>query len=211
MEALIVHVVFNTATDTYKPGNNNVREKIETTLILFSPCPDLRQARDISIAHLVRLRIYPDNGVTICLGRLKHLWHMGLSEKNLAPPEKKVYTVGGFSLVCQGWLPVTFKIGKRTTKQALYICSKVQVIYFSKATCIDVSILPPCVPKPITLPPLLTSIAVHPYSQHHKIDPPGNKHKFDYPQTPLYPPTSENLKKTKKKKKKNGCRTNLPS
>ena len=45
-----------------------------------------------------------------------------------------------FSLVCQTWLPVTFKVGKRIMKQALYICRKVQVIYFSKAACIDVGI-----------------------------------------------------------------------
>ena len=111
--------------------------------------------------HSTRLRIYPDTGATTYLGGLKHLQHIGLLERNLVPSRKNAHTVGGFSLVCQGWLPVTFKDGKRTTKQALYICKEVQVIYFSKAACIDVGILPPCFPKPMISPPSVTCNAVH--------------------------------------------------
>ena len=80
---------------------------------------------------------------------------MGISEKNLVPSSKKVRTVGGFSLTCQGWLPVAFKVGEKTTKQALYICRNVQILYFSKDACMDVGILPPCFPKPMTSPPSL--------------------------------------------------------
>ena len=52
-------------------------------------------------------------------------------------------------------------------KQVLYICKKVQVIYFSKAACIDLSILPPCFPKPMTLPPSLSVMwdVMHPDPQ----------------------------------------------
>lgn len=50
--------------------------------------------------------------------------------------------MGGFTLVCQGWLTVKFVVGGKTTKQALYICKKIQWLYFSQAVCIDVGILP---------------------------------------------------------------------
>ena len=192
MDDLIAHVVFDPATNTYKPGHNNDREEVETT---FSLCQDPRWARDIPTAHYTWLRIYPDSGATICLGGSKHLWHMELSERNSVPSRKKLRTVRGFSLVCQVWLPVTFKIGKRTTKQTLYICRKVLVIYFSKAASIDIGILPPCFPKSMTSP---TCDAVHLDTQHHKIDPPANKHKFSYTKPPPYLPTSENIQKLKK-------------
>ena len=131
MDALIAHMVFDPATNTYKPGNHISREEVEATLIPFSPCPDPRRAEDIPSFRPTKLRIYPDSGATICLGGTKHLRHMGISEKNLVPSSKKVRTVGGFSLTCQGWLPVAFKVGKKTTKQALYICRNVQILYFS--------------------------------------------------------------------------------
>ena len=70
------------------------------------------------------------------------------------------------------------------------------------------SLLPPCFPKPMTLPPSVTCDAIHPNPQQHKIDPPANKHKSNYPKSPLYPPTGENIQKLKKKK--NGCWINLP-
>ena len=98
MDALIAHMIFDPATNTYRPGNNSSREEVEATLIPFSPCPDPRQARDIPSSRPTKLRIYPDSGATICLGGPKHLRHMGISEKNLVPSSKKVRTVGGFSL-----------------------------------------------------------------------------------------------------------------
>ena len=76
-------------------------------------------------------------------------------QKNLVPSSKKVRTVGGFSLTCQDWLPVAFKVGGKTTKQALYICRNVQILYLSKDACIDVGILPPCFPRPMISPPSL--------------------------------------------------------
>ena len=102
-------------------------------------------------------------------------------------------TIGGFLLACQSWLPVTFKIGNRSTKQALYICSEIQVIYFNKAACIiDIGILPPWFPKSMTSLPSATCNAIH-----HKIDPPANKTNFNNPKTPPYLPTSENIQKLK--------------
>ena len=189
MDALIAHIVFDPATGIYKLGNSRF-EELEATIIPFSPCPDPRWIRDCP----TRLKIYPDSAATICLSGLTHLQHMGLSERNLVPSKKKVHTIGGFSLVCQGWLPVTFEIGSRTTRQALYICNKIQVIYFSKAACIDVGILPPCFPRPVTSPPSVTCDAIHPGTRPHKTDKP----KFDYPRTPLYLLTGQSIQDLKK-------------
>ena len=83
MDALIAHMIFEPATNTYRPGNNSSHEEVEAALIPFSPCPDPRQARDIPSSCPTKLRIYPDSGATICLGGTKHLRHMGISEKNL--------------------------------------------------------------------------------------------------------------------------------
>ena len=189
MDTLIVHMVCNPMTGTYKRGNSGLGE-LKVTIIPFSPYPDRRWIRNILAAHPTRLKIYPNSNATICLGGLTHLWHRGLSKRNLVPSKKKVRTVGGFSLVCQGWLPVMLEIRSRTTKQALYICKKIQVIYFSKAVCIDVEILPPYFPRPMTLPPSVTCDAIHPGTQPHKTDKP----KFDYP----YPPTNESIQNLKK-------------
>ena len=197
IDALIAHIVFDPVTRTYKPGNSGL-EELEVTLIPFFPCPNPRRIRDIPAAHSTKLKIYPDSSATIFLGGFTHLQPVELSERNLIPLKKKVCTIGGFSLVCQGWLPVTFESGNRTTKQALYICNKIQVIYFSKVACIDVGILPPSYPRPMTSLLLVTWNVIHPGTQPHKTDPPPNKPKFDYPKTPSYPPISENLKNLKK-------------
>ena len=101
MDALIAHIVFDSATGTYKPGNSGLKE-LEAAIIPLSSCPDPRWIRDIPTAHPTRLKIFPDCGATICLGGLTYLRHLGLSERNLVPSKKKVYTVRGFSLVCQG-------------------------------------------------------------------------------------------------------------
>ena len=202
MDALIVHMIFDPATNTYRPGNNSSREEVEATLIPFSPCPDPRQARDIPSSRPTKLRIYPDSGATICLGGTNPLRHMGISEKNLVHSSKKVRTVGGFSLT---WLPVAFKVGEKTTKQALYICRNVQILYFSKDACIDVGILPPCFPRPMISPPSLIDPircdAVHSEPRLPEVDL-SEKQKTNtnsnYPRTPPFSPISENVHKLKK-------------
>ena len=191
MDALIAHMIFDPATNAYRPGNNSSHEEVEATLVLFSPCPDPRQARDIPSSCPTKLRIYLDSGATICLSRTKHLRHMGISEKNLVPSSKKVHTVGGFSLTCQGWLPVTFKVGEKTTKQALYICRNVQVLYFSKDACINV-----CFPRPMISPPSLIDRircdAVYSESRLPEVD------LSEKQKTPSFSPTSKNIHKLKK-------------
>ena len=43
------------------------------------------------------------------------------------PIEKKVRAVVGvFSLMCRGWLLIIFTVEERSTKQALYICKKIE-------------------------------------------------------------------------------------
>ena len=195
-------MIFDPATNTYRPGNNSSREEVEATLIPFSPCPDPWQARDIPSSRPTKLRIYPDSGATICLGGTNPLRHMGISEKNLVHSSKKVRTVGGFSLT---WLPVAFKVGEKTTKQALYICRNVQILYFSKDACIDVGILPPCFPRPMISPPSLIDPircdAVHSEPRLPEVDL-SEKQKTNtnsnYPRTPPFSPISENVHKLKK-------------
>ena len=205
MDALIAHMIFDPATNTYRPGNNGSHEEMEATLIPSSPCPDPRQARDIPSSCPTKLRIYPDSGATICLGGTKHLRHMGISEKNLVPSSKKVRTVGGFSLTCQGWLSIAFKVGGKTTKQALYICRNVQILYFSKDPCINVGILPPCFPRLMISPPSLIDPircdAVHSKPRLPEVDlseKQKTKTNSNYPRTPPFSPTSENVHKLKK-------------
>ena len=46
--------------------------------------------------------------------------------------------MGGFQLICHGWLPVgTYS----TKKKRLYICNKVDYIYFSRKGCMDTNII----------------------------------------------------------------------
>ena len=49
---------------------------------------------------------------------------------------KIIQAVGGFTLICQGWLPMKFIVQGKTKKQALYICKKIQLLYLNKAACI---------------------------------------------------------------------------
>ena len=174
MDAFIARIVFDPVTGIYKLGNSDL-EELEATIIPFFPCLDPRQIRDIPAAHPTRLKI---TLIVVQPYALVDLYTCGTwdSQKGTWSPlkkkKKKVHTIGGFSLVCQGWLPVTFEIGSQTTKQALYICKKIQVIYFSKAACIDVRILPLCFPRPMTSPPSVTCDAIHPGTQPNKTEKP---------------------------------------
>ena len=60
---------------------------------------------------------------------------------------------------------------------------------FSKAACIDVDILPPCFPKPMTLPPSFTINPVMcdtilPNLQYHTLNPLAHKLKSEYSKIP---------------------------
>ena len=64
------------------------------------------------------------------------------------------------SLVCLGWLPIEFLVNGRATKQALYICDRVERLYFSKKACIDVGILPKSFPFPNTEYPIANTYQI---------------------------------------------------
>ena len=149
MDTLMAHIIFNQTMGTYTAKDTSQIMEIEPYVVPFSPKPDPRQARDIPRNHSTKMVIFPDSGATICLRGLKHLRNRRLSTNNHIPSRKVVQSVGGFTLMCQGWLPVEFNVHGKTIKQALYICKKIQRLYFSRAACIDIGILPKDFPNPV--------------------------------------------------------------
>ena len=202
MDALIAHVTFDQHSGHYTATTvtDNV-EEIDAVVIPFSPEPDPRLPDNIPCVSESVVRVFPDSGATICLGGLSHLNDMGFSTDNLIPSQKVVRTVGNFTLVCRGWLPVRFIVEGKETKQALYICDKVDRIYFSKGVCVDVGILSPVFPHPV-------SCAESKLSELHSVVPPVGTAvsacqpqplvKLPVrPQCPPYPPTEKNVPKLK--------------
>ena len=55
---------------------------------------------------------------------------------------KIVLAVGGSKISFLGWLLFTFKIHDNTMTQPVYICDKVDNIYFSRKGCLKTNILP---------------------------------------------------------------------
>ena len=149
MEGIIAHIEFDQQTGSYVSSNSSCVVEIEATLTPFSPRPDPRHPDDIPSSRKTQIKIFPDSGASICLGGPKHLRCMGLKEGNLIPSSKVVRAVGGSTITCRGWLPVQFTVGGKSTKQALYICDKIEKLYFSKTACMDVNILPPYFPTPM--------------------------------------------------------------
>ena len=74
---------------------------------------------------------------------------MGLNENNLIKCNKIVRAVGGFVMNCLGWIPMEFRVANSSSKQALYICDKVNRIYFSRPGCVEVGILSRDFPYPV--------------------------------------------------------------
>ena len=144
------HVCFNQGDGTFSRPSGHAVQEIDATLIPFSPTPDPRpqnqQPRDTAPTIL---KVFPDSGASICLAGPQHLTAMGLNSTHLIPCNKTVRAVGGFTMTCHGWLPIIFAISGRVTKQALYICEKVDKIYFSRRGCIDIGIIPESFPTPM--------------------------------------------------------------
>jgi len=92
------------------------------------------------------LPIFPDSGASICLAGPQHLSSLNISLTDLNHCNKRVRAVGGSILTCIGWTPMRFTIGHHNTDQPLYICEKIDRIYFSRKGCIAVKILPPSFP-----------------------------------------------------------------
>ena len=135
METLITHITFNLTPGSDTSEDTNQIMEIDAYVILFSPNPDPRQAKNILSDHSTKITIFPDSGI-------KHRVNMGLTMNNFIPSRKIVRVVGGFTFVCQGWLLVKFVIQRKQQNRPFTYAKDIQQPYFSKAAWIDVGILP---------------------------------------------------------------------
>ena len=133
--------------------------------------------------------IFPDSGAGICLGGPQHIVKMGLKQRDLLPCRKRVSAVGGSVLTCQGWLPVKFNVEGNITEQPLYICDRVDRLYFSRAGCTATKILPSSFPYPMNHPQVSCLNAANISN--------GDTESLDRPISMPYPPTEENIPKLK--------------
>ena len=158
------------------------------------PSPLLPRHQHISP---VKVNIFPDSDASICLPRPQHIAKFNLDTHDLIPCYKQVKAVGGSRLICHGWLPITIRIGKNTTKQPVYICDKVDRFYFGKKGYVDINILSQVFPFPMnsssqTMPSVATinqSVSKDPTSQAIRACPPH------WPEKLTYPPLEENIAK----------------
>ena len=97
----------------------------------------------------VTLPIFPDSGASICLAGPSLLSSLDISNDNLISCHKNITAVGGTKLHCKGWVPLKFTIGQHNTIQPVFICDKVNRIYFSRKGCQETNILPPSFPYPM--------------------------------------------------------------
>ena len=92
--------------------------------------------------------IFPASGASICLAGLQLLTPMGVTKPFLTPCNKSISAVRDV-MKCIGWLPVEFTLGDYFTTQPLYICHKIDRVYFSKTARIDVHIPHKLYPQPV--------------------------------------------------------------
>ena len=149
-------------------------------------------------SHKVTLDIIPDSGANICFAGLRHLRQMGLHSSQVHKCYKHVTVVGGSFLICKGWIPATFKIEGYTTTQPLYICEKVDQLYFSKQGCLAVNTLSHNYPRPMpklviqSLQTSNTSSAASPMVPTICPPPLSQPDKLSYPALPENIPKLEN-------------------
>ena len=175
--ALVAHVHYNKDNDIFTADQG--LDEITAQLT-----PRIRN----SSTNLVD--IFPDSGANICLGGPKQLHELKLDVSQLRPCTRRVKTAGGSELVCKGWLPIEFQIGKHRTVQPVYFCERVDKLYFSKQACKDMNMLPACFPFPMLLETddFVAAIA----DDKTKRTPPPQR-----PSKIPYPPTTENIPKLK--------------
>ena len=204
MNALIAHLRYDNTSDTYTTMNNDNITEIPALLSLHE-----RHKHKWSVTLL----IFPDSGASLCHAGLKLLQALGVTKENLIPCNKIVTTVGGSKISYLGWLPITFKIHDHTTTQPVYICDKVDKMYFSRKGCLETNIFPALLPFPmpskeqesVQSVTVDTSVPNHQdmsqiVSQNgskstHALQPPPEK-----PAPLPYPATNENVPKLKQYK-----------
>ena len=103
------------------------------------------------------VQIFPDSGAGICLGGTRHLRELRIKPSQLTPCHKRVTAVGGSTLVCSGWVSVDFRVGSNTTRQPLFICDRVERIYFGRKGCSELNILPETFPFPMEPSPVCSA------------------------------------------------------
>ena len=133
------------------------------------------------------MTIFQDSGASICLGGIQHLEFIGLKPQHLIPCNKILSAVGNYSMKCIGYLPVVFIVNGKKTKQAMYICERVERLYFSKRACKDIGILSQNFPGPLSE---VCSVR----------DPGPNRDLPGLPERPVklpFPPSKENIGKLK--------------
>ena len=180
--SLVAHVHYDSNIDAFTSPENTEEIKAE-----ISP--------QVPNSHTVTLDIFPDSGANICLAGLRHLQQMGLQPSQLRQCHKRVKAVGGSILICKGWIPAIFKIEGYTTTQPLYICEKVDRLYFSRQGCLAVNIIshnyPRPMPKPAVqslrtnsaspvLPPSVPTIHPPPPSRPDKLPYPARSAMFEF-------------------------------
>ena len=112
-------------------------------------------------------KVFPDSGASICLGGTQHLEEFDMLPQELIPCNKTISVVGGGTLPCLGYINVEFTVNGTTTKQRLYICEKIDRIFFSKDACIETFILPSTFPQPLpALKFMQQKDNVYPLNQH---------------------------------------------
>ena len=147
MGALIANIEFSDTGVISEQKDTTIR-LINVQVVPFSPIPETRDPRNIPSQRATTISVFPDSGASICLGGPSHLSQMGLENRHLIPCDKMVTAVGNHKMRCVGWIPVTFVVFGKETKQALYICDKISRLYFSQSACKAVGILPVDFPLP---------------------------------------------------------------
>ena len=131
--ALIAQIQHDQQKDIY------TSRKSRTSKEIFAK---LKPAQSPSHSKFTPFSIFPVYGVSISLAGPKHLDQLGINYNNLIPCSKQVTAVGGSILQFSRWLPITFQLNRHQTNQPLFICDKIDRLYFSKQRCVDPNILP---------------------------------------------------------------------
>ena len=136
---IIACVKYNASEDSYTTASNKEVKFVpaEMTPIVKGK---LRATQTVDV--------FPDSGADICLAGSKHLARLGISVEDLIPCRKTITAVGGHTLTCQGWTAMEFDVCGNKTRQPLYICDRVDRIYFGREGCKEVNILPTSFPFP---------------------------------------------------------------
>ena len=115
-----------------------------------------------------------------------------IDRSNLINCNQVITAVGGSKLNCYGWLPIQFSINENFTTQPVYICDKVDKIYFSRRGCLETQILPPTFPFPMnSTVSAVSKSTVQPSQPSKRKNPPFA------PKTLPYTPSPENIPKLK--------------